>query len=187
MKAIIQMEAINDAELVNEFKKGNKSAFKQLFQKHKDKVYRTCCFMLNNKEDAEDISQEAFVKAYQNINMLINEEKYEYWLVSIARNLCLDFLRRKKKVQFTALVNEENKEIEIEDKKALKAFNLSGENSMQELIKEMPEKFREVLLLKYINDYSYDKIAEVLSCPVGTVRSRLFFAKKIISEKMREN
>lgn len=160
--------------------KGDQNAFSEIIEIYKDKVYQLCYRMLGNQHEAEDIAQEAFIRAYVNIHTFNQKLKFSTWLYRIATNLSIDRIRKKKpdyyldaeiagtdgltmysQVEADGLLPEE----EIE--------GLELQESIQKAILSLPDKYRSVIVLKYIDELSLKEISEILDLPIGTVKTRI--------------
>lgn len=148
-------------------------------------AFRVAQGVLRNAADAEEVAQEALLRAYQKFNRLRNPAQFRPWLVRITFRLALDRWRstRRRELRETkwALPDSRPALPTTEEVAASNAFQLRLEKAMGEL----PEKLRLVLLLAAIEGYTLAEVAEILAVPIGTVKSRLFFARKQLAEKLR--
>ena len=141
--------------------------------------------MTGNPEDAADLSQEAFIKAYNSLSSFRGDSKFSVWLYRIVSNLCLDFLRSKKRRPTVSLSveNEDGEETELEipdesqSPEALLERKLTRE-AVRRGLDALPEEQRQILLLREIQGFSYEEIAGTLDLEAGTVKSRIFRARK---------
>lgn len=157
---------------------------RELFDKYNKEIYRTCYYLLQNPQDAEDACHDVFVTVFQQDFQKITYIKA--WLMRITTNHCLNLLRknqhkREKQNQIRHLHEERNNSIKtpetiVEEKAAA--------DDLKNMFNELPDKLLVVVTLRYINDLSITEIAEVLRIPAGTVKSRLHKAMKIIRKKM---
>ena len=148
-------------------------------------AYRVAHGVLRNAADAEDVAQEALLRAYQKFDRLRDATRFRAWLVRITFRLALDrwrsARRREQRETEWALPDLRPAPPTTEEIAASNAFQARLEKALEEL----PEKFRLVLLLAAIEGYTLDEVAEMLGIPMGTVKSRLFFARKQLAEKLR--
>src|SRR5580700_12034542 len=145
-------------------------------------AYRVARGVLRNNADAEDVAQEALLRAYRRFERLRDRGRFRAWLVRIAFRLAIDRVRSSKRREVReTLWSETWPRPSTEDLAAMSEFQAHLDRAMEEL----PEKHRLVLLLGAIEGHSLDEVAEMLSLPVGTVKSRLFFARKQLAEKLR--
>jgi RNA polymerase sigma factor (sigma-70 family) len=153
--------------IIREAKQGSKEAFTLLMERYKDHVYRYVYGMLGDSMEAEDVSQETFIKAYYSLPKLENEAAFSSWLTQIMSNICYDRYK-KKKLKFSEL----NDQV-YENKTEQQQLRLS----LTEAIQKLSLEHREVILLKDVQGYSYDEICEMIKIPLGTVKSRINAAR----------
>ena len=182
-----------ELELIKRVLDGDSSAFEGLVLDNQTKVYNLALKMVGNEEDAFDMSQEAFLKAYNSIGSFRGDSKFSVWLYRLTSNVCLDFLRSKSRHPHNSLtyMNEEDeKELDIPDDR----LTPQGEVEKKELqeavrkgILKLPKEYRVILLLREIDGLSYDEIAKALELEKGTVKSRIFRARKKLCEILMED
>lgn len=175
--------------LIKRVLKGDTEAFSALVTEYQSPVYNLALRMLGNREDAEDIAQESFIKAYNSLSSFKGTASFQSWLLRIVTNTCLDELRKSKNRRTVSLSveneDEQTEELDIADTSlspdALLDRKLTAE-SVQRGIKELSPEFRAVLLLREINGLSYDEIGKTLGLEAGTVKSRIARARKKLCE-----
>jgi len=190
--------ATDDLTLVQRVKSGDQRAFRALVERYQRKVYSVALGMVKDKEEARDVSQEAFVKVYRYLEHFKGDSSFYTWLYRITVNICIDALRRRGPhpgghVEFDEAVARDLTEANIgalgsrlgtNPQKAALRKELA--QKIQEALQEVPEKHRAILLLREIEGMSYEDLAQTLEIPKGTVMSRLFHARakvqKILSE-----
>ena len=171
--------------IVQQVLEGNTNAFEELVLEYEKKVYNVALRILGNSEDAADMTQEAFIKAFNSLSGFRGDSKFSVWLTRIVSNLCLDFLRSRSRRPTVSLSVEDDEgddvQLDIADvsqsPELLLARSLTRE-SVRRGLKALPEDYREILLLREIQGLSYDEIAEALNIEVGTVKSRIFRGRK---------
>ena len=171
--------------IVQRVLEGDTNAFEELVLEYEKKVYNVALRMLNNSEDAADMTQEAFIKAYNSLSGFRGDSKFSVWLTRIVSNLCLDFMRSRNRRPTVSLSMEdedgEDVQLDIADTsqspEQLLERSLTRE-SVRRGLQSLPEDYREILLLREIQGLSYDKIAAALDIEVGTVKSRIFRGRK---------
>lgn len=173
-----------ELQTIEKVRRGDADAFGYLVEKHQKLVYNLALKMLGSPEDAEDAAQEAFIKAFRSIESFRGESKFSVWLYKLTNNVCLDMLRKKRDATVSLSVEDENgedSEIEISDER-FSPDEVYEKKEMREALHkalvELDEDFRSVLVLREVNGLSYDEIAEALSLDPGTVKSRIFRARK---------
>lgn len=174
-----------EADVIQAVLDGDVNAYEALVKEYEKNVYNLALRMTGNSEDAYDMSQEAFIKAYNSLGAFRGESKFSVWLYRIVSNVCLDFLRSKNRKPTVSLSVENDDGDEVE-------LDIADESNSPELVLErgltrdavrrglaaLPDDHREILLLREIQGLSYDEIAEVLGLEAGTVKSRIFRARK---------
>lgn len=178
--------AKKDFFLVLEAKKGKQKAFTQLMQHYKDSVFFMVLKMLNNPDDANDVTQLTFSKAFENLDKYKPDFAFSTWLFKIATNNAIDFIRKRKRntVSLSTSNNEEDKTLEIpstmptpEEAIIKKQQNLI----LKEVIDQLPPTYKKLVELRYFSEKSYDEITEELQIPIGTLKARLFRAKSLLA------
>ncbi|MDF2904434.1 MAG: subfamily polymerase sigma-24 subunit [Bacillus sp. (in: firmicutes)] len=166
-------------QLIIEAKRGNEEAFSSLVTRYKRQVFRHAFAMVNDRMEAEDISQEAFVKAYFSISKLNNEYGFVSWLTRIVSNLCYDRIKKKEK---TVPLGNGEKDL------LLSTYSSHNQSQMrmtlQEAMQELSIEYRTVLVLREVEGYSYNEMAEILHIPLGTVKSRLSAARELLKKEL---
>jgi len=180
-----------DELLVERAKRGDVEAFEQLISQHEKTVYNIAYRLTGNHEDACDLAQEAFLRAYSSLADFRGDSSFATWLYRIVNNVCLDELRRRKRQKVTSLdqaVEMDDGEVsrQIPDtadgpEQALERMEL--QRLVQESILQLDEEYRIVLIMRELQGYSYNEIAEALDLNLGTVKSRLNRARGYLKEK----
>lgn len=175
--------------LIKRSQNGDIDAFEALISDNTRFVYNIALKMLKNKEDAEDISQEALIKVYRNIDSFNMESSFKTWMYRIVVNTCLDHLRKNKVTVLSIdkpIITEHNEfQVEIEDK-SFSPEELFEKKEDWKLINhaldQLDDSFKAAIILRDINDFSYEEIADILTCNLGTVKSRISRGR----QKLRE-
>lgn len=171
--------------LVAKAQDGDSASFEALVLENQTKVYNLALRMVGSEEDAFDMSQEAFIKAYNSLGSFRGDSRFSVWLYRLTTNVCLDFLRAEARKSHGSLTymgeDEENKELEIPDER-FSPEKLTEKKALREAVNRglmrLPKDYRAILLLREIEGLSYEEIAETLSLEAGTVKSRIFRARK---------
>lgn len=181
-----------DKELVALAREGDRQAFGQLVQTYQRRVYAIAFGILRNREDAWDAAQEAFVKAYKNLERFEGNSAFYTWLYRITYNLSIDHLRDKKRKETVDL--DENRKLETAlDRAGHKAPNHPDDVShrkelsrvLHDAMSKLSDKHRAIIVLREVQGLSYEEMAEVLGISKGTVMSRLFHARKNLQALLR--
>lgn len=182
-----------DLALVQRAQAHDRAAFNEIVLRYKNKVFNYVRRMVYDTLDAEDLTQETFVRAYLSIHTFQSRASLNTWLFRIATNLCIDYSRRQKKMQglTTSLSQENDEEEETQRDIPDTAFDpqrllLNKElgAKLNEALRDLPEKLRTVVVLYNIEGLPYDEIAHIIGCPLGTVKSRLFNARNSLRRKL---
>lgn len=165
---------------IQEVLAGDKQAYAQIINKYKNPLYGTILRMTRNPHDAQDLVQEAFIKVYQQLEKYNGTGSFSSWLYRVAINHCMDEFRKKRYQMKQSEINEET----VVDPNHPEVIFLKKEKNRQleRLIATLPEDERLIILLRYMNELSYDEISELADIPLSTVRNKLHRAKK----KMRK-
>lgn len=175
----------DDRILIQRFLDGEKAAFERLVERYYRRIDRLAQQVVGHPAAAEDIAQEAFLRAYRAISRFRGEASFYSWLYRITLNLCLNYLRRQPKV---SSVEEDTPSaqtgVSVDPSTLLE--DRERERLVRGAIDSLPPHYRVVVVLRDLEGLSYQEIANLLSIPVGTVKSRINFAKRLLKEKLRE-
>ena len=180
-------KALQDYELVQKALKGDEKAFARLLSRYKDTIYFMLLKMLNNRSDAEDLTLEAFGKAFKNLHQYSPTYAFSTWLFKIASNNCIDFLRKKKGVIIS--IETENELLEINESAKLKSKDLDPEERLirkqkaillRKVVRRLKPHYQTLVELRYFNEMSYEEISKELNLPLGTVKAQLFRARQML-------
>jgi len=175
---------------------GNQRAYAELLENYKDSLYTMMLKMANNHYDAEDLTIEAFGKAFRNLSQYTCEYAFSTWLFKIASNNCADFLRKKKYYSFDIdeehriFDRSENVFFELNDNEPSpeeRFFDKEKASEIRRLVKALKPKYRRLVELRYFEEMSYEEIAKELDLPMGTVKAMLFRAKYMLQTIMKKN
>lgn len=179
-------DMIEDTTLVRRTLSGDQEAFSSLVEKYKDPVFNVAYRMLGNPTEAEDVAQEAFVRAYTQLHTYKDTHRFSTWLLSIASHLSIDQLRRRR---FLALPLENVPFLEwiadVGPGPEQSALRHETADDMQRILDTLPVKYRAVLLLRYWHDFSYEEIAQTLELTPALVKARLHRARELVARTMK--
>ncbi|XXM71598.1 RNA polymerase sigma factor SigW [Lysinibacillus sphaericus] len=172
--------------------KGDQSAFAELVELYRDKVFQICFRMLGNRHEAEDIAQEAFIRAYVNIETFNQKRKFSTWLFRIATNLCIDRIRKKKPDYYLdaevagtdglTMYSQVAADVQMPEDEV---ENMELQETIQKEISKLPEKYRSVIVLKYIEELPLQEISEILDMPLGTVKTRVHRGREALRKQLK--
>jgi RNA polymerase sigma-70 factor (ECF subfamily) len=180
-------KALQDYELVQKALKGDEKAFARLLSRYKDTIYFMLLKMLNNRSDAEDLTLEAFGKAFKNLHQYSPTYAFSTWLFKIASNNCIDFLRKKKGIIIS--IETENEQLEINESAKLKSKDLDPEERLirkqkaillRKVVRRLKPHYQTLVELRYFREFSYEEISKELNLPLGTVKAQLFRARQML-------
>ena len=163
-------KALSESEIIELVQNGDKEAYQEIVVRHMQSAYYVALAFIHNHQDALDISQEAFIRAFRKIKKFDNKRPFFPWFYRILKNLCIDHYKRRRRLNEVPPENVRILEIEHEDREMKKA--------LWKGIDELPDEQKEIIILRYFQQLSYQEIAEILEKPIGTVMSSLFYAKK---------
>jgi RNA polymerase sigma-70 factor (ECF subfamily) len=171
------MTSIKDSDLIERFKKGDPSAFEAIVRKYQDRIYNLCRYMLQNPEDAQDAAQDVFLKAYRALKDFRPGSSLYTWIYRISVTTCLDY---RKKSRREGSRSEPLNEALPSDEPFPESLYASKEitEALQLALQKLPEKLRAAIVLREIEELSYEEIAEVLRISAGTVKSRISRARE---------
>ena len=189
-----QLEADSDMAIVRRVQAGDVAAFDQLVTKYRGRVYAVVYNLTANREDASDLTQDAFIKSFQSINRFQGQSSFFTWLYRIAVNSTLTHLRKNRLRTFFSFekINEDDK-VSAEVIAALtddtgadhETFARELQEKLNEAMQKLSIPHRTVITLFEIDSLSHQEIAEVMNCSVGTVRSRLHYAKQLLQAELQ--
>ena len=174
-----------EAAVIQAVLDGDINAYELLVKEYEKNVYNLALRMVGNSEDAADMSQEAFIKAYNSLTSFRGDSKFSVWLYRIVSNVCLDYLRSRGRRQTVSLSaeNDDGEDVEIDiDDETQSPERLLDRRLTRDAVRRglaaLPPEHRQILLLREIQGLSYDEIADALGIEAGTVKSRIFRARK---------
>ncbi|HEY1063555.1 MAG TPA: sigma-70 family RNA polymerase sigma factor [Daejeonella sp.] len=183
--------AKNDFMLVIRAKDGDQKAYAELMQRYKDSIYFMALKMVNNKDDAMDLTVETFGKAFENIEKYKPDFAFSTWLFRIATNNCIDFIRKKRLnvVSLQSLSEEDKDEKQLQipsDTLDPEQTSIKKQESekLKSIVEQLPQRYRTLIILRYYDEQSYEEIAQQLDLPLGTVKAQLFRARDLMSNIM---
>lgn len=180
--------------VVKAVENSDQAAFSELMKRYREPIYFTILKMVHNRDDAEDLTIEAFGKAFNNLEKYSPDYAFSTWLFKIATNNCIDHIR-KKRLETTSLdntlTNDDGESVQINIKDSgldpeQKVLKGQRAEIVREAVAELKPKYRSLIELRYFKEYSYDEIAEELDLPLGTVKAQLFRAKEMLLQELKK-
>tara|TARA_Y100000385_G_C12942577_1_gene571812 strand:+ start:74 stop:694 length:621 start_codon:yes stop_codon:yes gene_type:complete len=172
--------------------KGDEKAYSDLTQKYQKPLYFHVRKMIRNPDFAEDLVQDIFLKAFQSLKNYKNDYAFSTWLYRIATNHTIDYLRKKKLETLSIHADDSDDThatIQLADEDSFTdepMIRLERKNKVHEAIDQLPEKYREVILKRHIEEKSYQEIAEEMDIPLGTVKAHIFRARELLYKYMKD-
>jgi RNA polymerase sigma-70 factor (ECF subfamily) len=185
-----------DLELVKHASNGNQKAYAELMSRYREAIYFMLLKMVNNKTDAEDLTIEAFGKAFKNLDQYSPNYAFSTWLFKIASNNCIDYLRKRRAnlISIDGAFSDDSKEVEPQIN--LKDTELNPEETlireqkavlMRTIVKKLKPRYRSLIELRYFREFSYEEIAEEMGIPLGTVKAQLFRARELLYYTLKDS
>lgn len=184
--ALTQAEQ-DDAELVSASKAGDQDAFAQLVLRHQRRVFNLVFRMLQQYEEANEVTQETFFAAWQGLPAFRGDARFSTWLYRIAYNCCLKQLEQRKRdsalqtaIQAEQVLQEES----CDERAAEELASYERQALVREHLSLLPTKYRVVLILRHLQEMTYEEMAEILTIPIGTIKTHLFRARNLLKERL---
>ena len=183
---------IDEKKLIAEVLGGDHEAFAQLVKAYEDKVYNLCLRMCSDREDAKDLAQEAFLRAWRGLRFYKQEAAFSTWLYRLTSNVCIDYLRQKKRRSAVSFVtaDEEGVQLEIPDPTPTpeqQMMDVHLKEQLADAMARLDEDHRLILTLRVVEELRYDEIAAIMDLKEGTVKSRLARAREKLRKILLEN
>jgi len=184
----LSLKAQQDMDLVEKARKGDQLAYGELLSRYRDAIYFMLLKMVNSPVDAEDLTIEAFGKAFKNIDQYTPNYAFSTWLFKIATNNCIDFIR-KKRTTHVSLDQTMDGEDSLAPSSMIPADTPDPESTMitkqkikhmRSVVSKLKPRYRTLVELRYFKEYSYEEIASELDIPIGTVKAQLFRARELL-------
>lgn len=181
------MAFINDQHYINQIIEGNTNVFSVLVNQYKDLVFTLAYKMLKNKEEAEEVSQDTFIKIFNSLNKFKGESKFSTWIYKITYNTCLDKLKKIKKENSVVYIEDFNEHQVKVIENILESIDEKERNQkIQECLQLLPSEEAFLLTLYYFDDQSIEEIAKVIDCNTNNVKIKLFRSRKKLASILKE-
>lgn len=178
---------INDEHIINQIMEGDTKAFAILVERYKDLVFTLTIRMLKNREEAEEVSQDTFIKVYKSLSKFKGDSKFSTWIYRVAYNTCLDRIKKNKRQWNDVTIDEftEHKIKTIDD--ALENLEkFEQQRTIQECIQQLPSDDSFILTLFYFEDLSLEEISKIVNIDANTIKVRLFRSRKKLASILRQ-
>ena len=182
-----------DIALIERALSGDQPAYDRLMKKYHQLIYNLIFRMIYKKEDVEDLTQEAFIKAFQSLDKFDRQYSFSTWLFKIASNNCIDYLRKKKLSTFSIDKemgsDDDDLRFEIPDSDYIpdkQIIDRERKAILEAAIGQLPQKYREVILLRHSQEKDYEEIAKILKLPLGTVKAHIFRGRELLNKYLKE-
>jgi len=182
-KNMISRENMTDVELMKSIQSGDMVAFNIFVDRYKNRLFTVISRMLESREEAEEIVQEAFLRVFQHCHSFDFRFAVSTWVYTIALNLARNELRRKKRVKFFDIEDYREKLSAPEEKAAADPTKVMS--ALRKALQKLPRKYKEAFILRDIDQLSYEEIAQILSVPLGTVKSRVNRARNLLRDQIK--
>lgn len=176
---------LDDVQLVAASKNGDQDAFSLLVQRYQRRVFNLVFRMLQNYEEASEITQEAFLAAWQGLPSFRGDARFSTWLYRIAYNCALRQLELRKRDQALQQALQAEQTLEDDEPQAAHLTRLDNQELVQQQLSQLPPKYRIVLILRHLQEMTYEEMAEVLTMPIGTIKTHLFRARNLLKERLQ--
>ena len=186
-------KALKDFELIGKAKKGDEKAYAELMKRYKKSVYHTLLKMVRNVDDAEDLTIEAFAKAFRNLEKFDPKFTFSTWLFRVATNNCIDFIRRKR-IETTSINSTYTDDNGSDVGMDLRDGNPNPQEDVikgqrielvKNIVTKLPPRYQTLVTLRYFQELSYEEIAKELDAPLGTVKAQLHRARELLYDLVK--
>jgi RNA polymerase sigma-70 factor (ECF subfamily) len=182
-----------DSVLIKRALRGDQRAFQRLRQKYYDAIYNLIYRMIRNPDEVQDLTQEAFIKAFTSLESFNEEYAFSTWLYKIATNNSIDHIRKKKLQTFSIDKPIESKDsdfmFELPDtgpEPDQELMSTQRKKMLEEAMRALPPKYRQVIIMRHVEEKEYAEIAKLLKLPLGTVKAHIFRAREMLYKRLRD-
>ena len=172
---------------------GDQSSYKKLMKKYYQMIYNLVYRMISKKEDVEDLTQEAFIKAFHSLQYFDKQFAFSTWLFKIATNNAIDYLRKKKLFTFSIDKDKESDDSDykleipdIENKPDKNIMDSELRSILNEAIESLPDKYKKVIVLRHNKELEYEEIAKQMKLPLGTVKAHIFRGRELLNKYLKD-
>lgn len=187
------LSKIEDSDLIDRALAGDQSAYERLMKKYYKLVSNLIYKMIYNKDDVEDLAQEAFIKAFNSLAKFDKQFAFSTWLYKIASNNCIDYIRKRKlntiSIDKEIETSDDDFKFEIPDndyKPDREIIESERKQVLENAINSLPEKYKTVIMLRHSEDMEYEEIAQKLNLPLGTVKAHIFRGRELLNKYLKD-
>ncbi|MFS1514134.1 RNA polymerase sigma factor [Chengkuizengella sp. SCS-71B] len=182
------MDQLTDEQLVKEIQMGKNEAYRLLVERHKNYIFTLIFQMIGHRETAEDLSQEVFIKLFRTLSSFQGSSKFKTWLYRLTVNLVIDHRRSQKRKSVVAWADEIKDKLFTDSNEEPETKTIAKEKQelVHQLINSLPDKYRIIIYLHHLKEFSCSEIAEIMQLPIKTVETRLYRGKKRLRQKWME-
>ncbi|MEK3725493.1 RNA polymerase sigma factor [Paenibacillus sp. FSL H8-0034] len=181
------MEQSTDEQLVDQIRQGDEEAYRLLIERHKGYIYTLVYRMVEHRETAEDLTQDIFIKLYRSLAHFRGDAKFTTWLYRLTTNLVTDYRRAQRRRPYEAILDKmKGWLINRQEEPEAMALQKEERQMVQQLLSELPDKYRLILYLYHYKQLSYQEIAEATQLPLKTIETRLYRGKSLLKQKWQE-
>lgn len=180
------MSELPDRLLLLQAKQGNTIAFGDMVRRYQNAVFSVCYRLLGNRQEAEDMSQQAFIRAYQRLHTFDVERPFLPWIRRVAANVCFNAMERRRLESVDVETVEESLPAPPHDDPAQKVAAQESAVRLHAAVLALPPAYRAVIELRHFQELSYEEVSELLKLPLNTIKSHLFRARKLLAEALKD-
>ena len=176
------MSAYTDYELIQACLAGNRDIFEELVKRYKNLVYSVILRMVNDREEANDLAQDVFIKVYKNLDKYYPEYKFSTWVIRIATNHVIDY--RRKKRQETVPIEEVEFSLSAEESPETAYIRREQREELKKIVGDLPDMYKIPIVLYHEQGLSYQEISEIINEPLSKVKNRIFRGRRMLKESL---
>ncbi len=178
---------MTDEQLINRIRQGEDEAYRIIVERHKNYIYTLIFRMVPHPQTAEDLTQDVFLKLYRSLELYRGEAKFTTWLYRLTTNLVTDHLRAQRRKPYEAILDKvKNWFGDRKEEPEAATLRREEQRTMQQLLSELPEKYKLIMYLYHYKQLSYQEISEVTDLPIKTIETRLYRGKTLLKDKWLE-
>ena len=176
------MDAYTDYELIQECLSGNRDLFAELLKRYKNLVYSVILRMVNDREEANDLAQDVFIKVYKNLDKYYPEYKFSTWVIRIATNHVIDYRRKKK--QETVPIEEVEFSLSSEESPESAYIRREQKEELRKIVGDLPDMYKIPIMLYHEQGLSYQEISDIINEPLSKVKNRIFRGRRMLKDSL---